>query len=64
ILYTRVLNREDYKFKDPEIMLFMIIELISSTCYSSILYSEPVSIEELKPYLFDSIRDIINRHIS
>lgn len=64
ILYTRLLNREDYKFKNPEIMLFMIIELISSTCYSSILYSEPVSIDELKPYLFDSIRDIIKRHIS
>lgn len=63
IIYTRLLNREDYKFKDPEIMLFMIIELISSTCYSAILYSEPVSIDELKPYLFDSIRDIIKRHI-
>ncbi len=62
-IYTRLLTRDDYKFKDPEIMLFMIIELISSTCYSSILYSEPVSIDELKPYLFDSIRDIISRHI-
>ena len=62
-IYTRLLNREDYRFKDPELMLFMIIELASSTCYSSILYSEPVSIEELKPYLYNSIRDIINRHI-
>lgn len=62
-IYTRLLTRDDYKFKDPEIMLFMIIELISSTCYSSILYSEPVGIDELKPYLFDSIRDIISRHI-
>lgn len=62
-IYSNLLNREDYQFKDPEIMLFMIIELISSTCYSSILYEEPVSIEQLKPYLFDSVRDIINRHI-
>lgn len=62
-IYTRLLNRDDYTFKNPEIMLFMIIELISSTCYSSILYSEPVDIDELKPYLFDSIRDIIKRHI-
>lgn len=62
-IYTRLINREDYKFKDPEVMLFMIIELVSSTCYSSILYNEPVSIEQLKPYLFDAIRDIINRHI-
>lgn len=62
-IYTRLLNRDDYKFKDPEVMLFMIIELISSTCYSSILYDEPVSIDDLKPYLYDTIRDIIKRHI-
>ena len=61
-IYTRVTKRVDVKFKDPEIMLFMITELVSSTCYSSILYSEPVDIESLKPYLFDSVRDIMKRH--
>lgn len=61
-IYTRVTNRVDVKFKDPEVMLFMITELVSSTCYSSILYSEPVDIESLKPYLFDSVRDIMKRH--
>ena len=61
-IYTRVTNRVDVKFKDPEIMLFMITELVSSTCYSSIVYSEPVDIESLKPYLFDSVRDIMKRH--
>lgn len=62
-IYSRLLNREDYTFKDPEIMLFMVIELASSTCYSAILYSEPCSIEELKPYLYNGVRDIIKRHI-
>lgn len=46
-------------FKNPEILLFMIVEFVSSTCYSSILYNEPVNIEELKPYLFDAIRQLI-----
>lgn len=46
-------------FKNPEILLFMIVEFVSSTCYSSILYEEPASIEELKPYLFDAIRQLI-----
>lgn len=40
-------------------MLYLIIELTGSTCYSSILYEEPVPIQELKPYLFQSIRQII-----
>lgn len=47
------------RFKDPEVMLFMIIELLSSTCYSSILYGEPLPIGDLKPYLYDAIRAII-----
>lgn len=47
------------KFKNPEVLLFMIVELVSSTCYSSILYHEPVSIEELKPYLYETIRQLI-----
>lgn len=61
-IYSRILDRADYNLKDPEIMLFMIIELASSTCYSSILYEEPTSIDILKPYLYDSIRGIIKRH--
>ena len=60
-IYTRITNRTDVQFKNPEIMLFMITELVS-TCYSAILYSEPVDIEELKPYLFDGVRGIMERH--
>lgn len=63
-IYNNLLNRDDCEFIDPEVMLFMIIELVSSTCYSSILYSEPIGIEKLKPYLFASIRNIISEHIT
>lgn len=62
IIYDKVISQKQYTFKDPEVMLFMIIELASSTCYSSILYSEPVGIEELKPHLYESIRSIIRIH--
>ena len=34
----------DIPIRDPEIMLFLIIELVSSTCYSAILYKEPVNL--------------------
>ena len=46
-------------FKNPEILLFMIVEFVSATCYSSILYNEPTDIASLKPYLFDAIRQLI-----
>ena len=60
-LYTSVFENEasDNLYRNPEVMLYLIIELTGSTCYSSILYEEPVPIQELKPYLFQSIRQII-----
>lgn len=61
-IYTKMLNDSDRNFVDPEIMLFMIIELVSSTCYSAILYDEPVSLDKLKPYLYKEVRHIIKSH--
>ena len=61
-IYKTIINESEDDYKDPEIMLFMIIELVSSPCYSTILYSEPVSIEELKPYLEAAVRGIIRSH--
>ena len=52
-------NAEKYGLKNPEITLFMIVELVSSTCYHSILYKKPVSIDEFKPYLYDAIRNFL-----
>ena len=63
LIYEKMLRESGYAFEEPELMLFMIVELVSSTCYSSILYNEPVPIEALKPYLFDAIRAIIKRHL-
>lgn len=62
-IYEKMLRESQKEFKDPEVMLFMIVELVSSTCYSSILYGEPRPIEELKPYLFETIRSIIRGQI-
>lgn len=50
------------RFENPEVMVFMIIELVGSTCYSSILYSEPVGIDELKPYILRTVREIMAMH--
>jgi len=47
------------RYRNPEVMIFMILELLSGTIYSSILYEDPLPIDELKPYLFDSIRSIM-----
>ncbi|MBR1739735.1 MAG: TetR/AcrR family transcriptional regulator [Ruminococcus sp.] len=63
-IYNAMIKDAPADIRQPEIMIFMIIELISSTCYSAILYSEPVSLEELKPYLYRCVDQIIESHIS
>ncbi len=58
-LYQKVRETNNIKFKSPEVMMFMIVEMVSGTCYSSILENKPLPIDELKPQLFDSIRAIM-----
>ena len=57
-----MINAEDISLEEPEIMLFLIVELVSSTCYSAILYKEPADIDTIKPYLFKTVRAIIKEH--
>ena len=58
-VYVKMLKDSPHTFHNPEMMIFMIVELVSSTVYSAILYQDPVTLEELKPYLFHTIRQII-----
>ncbi|MEE1228583.1 MAG: TetR/AcrR family transcriptional regulator [Lachnospiraceae bacterium] len=50
--------------KQPELMLFTIIELVGSTAHSCILYHEPVQMDMYLPYLHETIRDIFERYTS
>ena len=63
-IYQKMLvENPDVKLRAPETMLFLIIELASSTSYSTILEDDPISFEELQPFLNESIRAIIRNHI-
>lgn len=55
-LFMKGIEENNLKIKNPEVTLFMIIELVSSTCFTSILEKEPLPIDEYKPYLYDTIR--------
>ena len=59
--YFRLLIEKNpsVRVRNPEVMIFLIAELASASCYSTILENEPVSFEELKPELYDAIRAII-----
>ena len=58
-LFVDGIKEQNIKLEDPEVTLYMIIELVSSTCFNSILYKKPLPIQEFKPYLYKEIRNLI-----
>ncbi|MBR3255452.1 MAG: TetR/AcrR family transcriptional regulator [Clostridia bacterium] len=59
-LFLKGIEEQKINIKNPEVTLYMIIELVSSTCFNSILYKEPLPINEFKPYLYKEIKKLIN----
>ena len=58
-LFMKGVEVNHLTLKNPEVTLFMIIELVSSTCFTSILEKRPLPIDEYKPYLYDTIRGLL-----
>ena len=58
-IFLKSAKDNNIKLKNPEITLFMIIELTSSVVFSSIMLNIPLPIDKVKPYLYESIRKII-----
>ncbi len=61
-VYQNMIDESGVNISDPEVMLFLIIELVGATGYSSIMYSDPVSLQDLKPHLEEVVRGIIARY--
>lgn len=58
-VFNRFAKNDKIRLRDPEIVLFLIIELVSSVSYSAILYGEPTNLEGIKPHLYKTIRRIL-----
>ena len=58
-LFIKGIKENNINIDNPEVTLFMILELVSSTCFTSILEKRPLPIDDYKPYLYDTIRKFI-----
>lgn len=54
------IKEHNLNIENPEVILFMIIELVSSKIFTSIIEKQPLPIDEYKPFLYKSIRKLIN----
>lgn len=58
-LFLKAAEENKVKLENPSVTLYMIIELVGSTCFNSIMNKEPLSINEYKPYLYSTIRKML-----
>ena len=58
-LFLTGIKNNNIKLENPDATLFMIIELVSSTCFTCILYNEPLSMNDFKPILYKEIKKMI-----
>lgn len=61
VLFVRQLFEDSgHTFRNPEMLMFMIVELVNSTAHNVILYKQPVELPELKKELYPMIRQLIH----
>ena len=58
-LFVNGVKKNNIRLENPDVTLYIIIELVSSTCFNSILYKDPLPIEEFKPHLYKVIKNLI-----
>ena len=56
--YLEMMKKNAVDCQEPELMLFTFIELVGSTCYSCILFEQPVTMDQYLPYLHKAIHQI------
>lgn len=59
-LFINDVQKKGLNMPNPEITLFMIIELTGSTVFTSIVNKEPLPIQQYKPILYNTIKRMIN----
>jgi len=58
-IYIGDMEKDGYTKEEAFQLLFMIIEFISTVCYSAIILNQPDNIDKLKPMMFKTIRKML-----
>ncbi len=57
--FAEMAEANGYHYENSDVVLFMILDFVGSSCYGSIINDDPLPINEFKVYLFDAIRAIL-----
>lgn len=61
-LFVEGVKHSDYVMERPDYVFCLILELISTVAYSSIVLGEPAPIEVMKPYVHQSVLGILSMY--
>ena len=59
--FNMLIEQSDKKYRQKELMIYMIVELVNATCYNVILHHSPVGLDELKKDLYVAIRNLMRQ---
>ena len=57
--FLRLVNEGEQEYENIDVLLFMVVELAGSSCYTSIIHHEPLPLEEYRTFLHNTIRLIV-----
>ena len=60
-IFDELIRTSKKRYRQKELMIFMIVELVNATCYNVILNHAPVGIKELKADLYTAIQNIMRQ---
>lgn len=58
-IFHGLLSQARYTYRNPEVMMYLIVELVGGASYNAILSGQPLPLSELKPYIYDTVRNIM-----
>ena len=61
-IYQDLLSKSSYTYRDPELMMYMILELVSGVSYNTILYEQPLPLEKIKEPLYEVLKSIFKQY--
>ena len=61
-IITEMFEASEVKYRNPELMMFLIVEMVSSAGYSSIIYKQPQPLDDLLPELEYAVRGIMREY--
>lgn len=61
-IYQDLLSKSAHTYRDPELMMYMILELVSGVSYNTILYEQPLPLEKIKEPLYEVLRSIFRQY--